>query len=120
MELVKQALPQVEAHAERVAEAACNLADDISPDGWSASVAEDVLDTIDVLAEALCEADPGLARFLGAVTAATTTARRRLGLPVDGDPEPASSGRILAFPRDGRRPKQRALRDDYRAIRSAL
>ncbi|MGW1014514.1 hypothetical protein ACWD4X_31295 [Streptomyces termitum] len=73
MEPWGRAAPGVEQHAERAVEAACGLADAAGPGGWSTAAAEDALDAIDTLAEALSGADPELAQALAAVAA--TTAR---------------------------------------------
>ncbi|MCX5395314.1 hypothetical protein [Streptomyces sp. NBC_00094] len=68
---------------------ACNLADEVEPDDWSMAAADDALVAIDTLAAALAQVDPEAGEVLAAVTAATATARRRLGLPVDTEAESA-------------------------------
>ncbi|MFI9029932.1 hypothetical protein [Streptomyces sp. NPDC053560] len=74
----------MEQAAEQSIESACHLADLVSPNAWSTAAAEDVLDAIDTLTEALGGAGPELAQALAAVAAATTDARRRLGIIVEG------------------------------------
>ncbi|MFJ9434637.1 hypothetical protein ACIRQY_33985 [Streptomyces sp. NPDC101490] len=46
------------------------------------------LGTIETLTEALGAIRPEVRHTLAAVTAATSTARRRVGLPVEPEPEP--------------------------------
>ncbi|WP_435059746.1 hypothetical protein [Streptomyces sp. bgisy060] len=117
MELVERALPGVEEHADQTAESACLLADVVSGGGWSAAAADDALVAIETLAQALGGIGPELAEVLAAVTAATSTARRRLGLPVEADPEPASTAAVPA-PRNGRRPRRRrGLGPGFQGIR---
>ncbi|MGW0477101.1 hypothetical protein [Streptomyces coeruleorubidus] len=53
MELSAQAGPGVEKAAEQTVESACHLADLAGPNGWSTVAAEDVLDAIDTLTDAL-------------------------------------------------------------------
>ncbi|MEU3400710.1 hypothetical protein [Streptomyces filamentosus] len=74
MESWERAAPGVEQHAEQAVEAAWNLADVAGPGGWSTAAAEDALDAIDTLTEALGGADPELARTLAAVAAALPSA----------------------------------------------
>ncbi|MDQ1022352.1 hypothetical protein [Streptomyces afghaniensis] len=56
MKLSVQAGPGVEKAAEQAVESACHLADLAGPNGWSTAAAEDVLDAIDTLTEALGDA----------------------------------------------------------------
>ncbi|MFJ4343244.1 hypothetical protein [Streptomyces sp. NPDC088915] len=117
MELVERALPAVEEHADQTAESACLLADAVSAGGWSAVAADDALTAIETLAEALGGIGPELQDVLAAATAAASTARRRLGLPVDTEPEPAAAGAVPG-PRTGRRPRRRGLGPGFKGIRT--
>ncbi|MDV9192911.1 hypothetical protein R6L23_32685 [Streptomyces sp. SR27] len=92
--------------ADQLAEAACELADAAAGSGWSAAAVDDALVTIDTLANALAQVDPEVREVLAAVTAATATARRRFGLPVEPDPAPAGTERVSG-PRPARRPRPR-------------
>ncbi|MEU8543081.1 hypothetical protein AB0C52_24375 [Streptomyces sp. NPDC048717] len=78
---------------------------------------EDALTAIDVLAGTVGEVSPQIAEVLVAVTAATSTARRRLGLPVD--PGPAPGATALPGPRVGRRTRsgRRGLGPGFQGIR---
>ncbi|MCP9213394.1 hypothetical protein [Streptomyces cucumeris] len=108
---------RVEQHAERVAETACHLADVTGPGGWSTAAVEDVLDAIDILTEALGDAGPELAQALAAVAAATSSARRHLGIAMDDQlPEPAAAATVAAA---RRRPKRRGLGPGFQGIRTA-
>ncbi|MDQ0578091.1 hypothetical protein [Streptomyces rishiriensis] len=80
-------LPGVEHYAEMTAENACHRADAAGPESWSPAATDDALDAIDTLTEALSALGPDVAAALTPVTAATTNARRQLGLD---DDEPAS------------------------------
>ncbi|MFI9311258.1 hypothetical protein [Streptomyces triculaminicus] len=51
--LADRAVPGVEELADTAVEAACALADFVTPSGWSAGAVEDVLDAIETLAAAL-------------------------------------------------------------------
>ncbi|GAA5083228.1 MULTISPECIES: hypothetical protein [Actinomycetes] len=116
MESWGRAAPGVEQHAERVVEAACHLADLTGPGGWSTAAAEDALDAIDTLTEALGSAGPGLAQALAAVAAATGDARRRLGIAVeDQEPEPPAAA---AVPSVRRPPRRRGLGPGFQGIRT--
>ncbi|MEU3220153.1 hypothetical protein [Streptomyces sp. NPDC006971] len=118
MELAERAAPGVEQYAELAAETACHLADAAGPGGWSAAAAEDVLDAIDTLTEALGGAGPELAQTLAAVAAATNGARRHLGLAVDDqEPEPPVAAATLPTPR--RPPRRRGLGPGFQGIRAA-
>ncbi|OLO25481.1 hypothetical protein PZ61_0238010 [Streptomyces sp. MNU77] len=83
-----RAAPGVEQHAEQAAETACHLADLAGPGGWSAAAAEDVLDAIDTLTEALgrvrkvSPARRRLARTLAALSGSPRYIQYR------GDPPP--------------------------------
>ncbi|MBB1261592.1 hypothetical protein [Streptomyces alkaliterrae] len=116
MELVERALPAVEEHADQAAESACLLADVVSAGGWSVVAVEDALTAIETLAEALGGIVPELRDVLAAATAAASTARRRLGLPVDTEPEPAVEG-VIPAPRTGRRPRRRGLGPGFKGVR---
>ncbi|MFF9887655.1 MULTISPECIES: hypothetical protein [Streptomyces] len=118
MELAEQAAPGVEQHAEQVTETACHLADAAGPSGWNTAAAEDVLDAIDTLTEALGIAGPELAQALAAVTAATDGARRLLGIAVD-EQEPDSPAVAAAVPPGRRQPKRRGLGPGFQGIRTA-
>ncbi|MFH8620166.1 hypothetical protein ACH4E8_34500 [Streptomyces sp. NPDC017979] len=81
------------------------------------SAAEDVLDTIDTLTDALGSAGPELARALAAVAAATDVARRLLGIDVDGqEPEQPSAAPPLSALR--RPPRRRGLGPGFQGIRT--
>ncbi|GHE24210.1 hypothetical protein Shyd_84780 [Streptomyces hydrogenans] len=110
MGLVDRAGPGIEEQADRVAEAACELADAAAGSGWSAA-ADDVLVAIDTLSAALAQIGPDVGEALAAVTAATTKARLRLGLPADTGQEPdrAATPPGVPGPRTGRRPRRRGL-----------
>ncbi|MCS0606012.1 hypothetical protein NX794_33110 [Streptomyces sp. LP11] len=109
-----RAAPGVERHAELAVETACQLADIARPDGWSAAAAEDVLDAVDTLTEALSGADPELAQALAAVAAATGSARRRLGITVD-ESKPSA---VPSVPAARRPPKRRGLGPGFQGIRA--
>ncbi|MFI6423390.1 hypothetical protein ACIBG6_39200 [Streptomyces sp. NPDC050842] len=119
MELVERALSKVEEYADQAAVRACNLADEVEPDGWSKAVAEDALTTIETLTEALGRIAPEVEEALVSVAAAAVAARRALGLPVDDEremvtpPEPGA----LPPPRTRRRPRRRALGSGFQGIR---
>ncbi|MFE7838638.1 hypothetical protein ACFU53_22030 [Streptomyces sp. NPDC057474] len=81
MKLAPNAAPGVEQYAETAVESACHLAGINGPESWNAAAADDGLDTIDVLADALSVLGPDIAAALAPVRAATVDARRRLGLP---------------------------------------
>ncbi|MFH8642310.1 hypothetical protein [Streptomyces goshikiensis] len=116
MELLGRAAPGVELRAEQAVESACHLADAAGPGVWSTGAAEDVLDAIDTLAEALGSAGEDVAQALAAVAAATTTARRHLGLtPAAGD-EAAIPGTVPGT-RSPRRMKRRGLGPGFQGIR---
>ncbi|WP_406054794.1 hypothetical protein OG462_04900 [Streptomyces sp. NBC_01077] len=104
MELAERARPGVEEHAGQAADAACRLADVASGGGWSAAAADDALTAIDTLADAVGEIRPEIAEVLAAVKAATSTARRGLGLPVEPDPAPAGTEWVLAGVEEGEDP----------------
>ncbi|EDY43219.1 hypothetical protein [Streptomyces sp. SPB074] len=118
MELLGRAAPGVERYAERAAEAACELADLAGPDGWNAAAAEDVLDAIDALTEAMGAAGPDLAQALAACSTATARARRILGIgpaaSVGEGPVTASA----AVPAPHRAPRRRGLGPGYQGIRT--
>ncbi|MET9347730.1 hypothetical protein [Streptomyces termitum] len=95
-----------------MAEAACELADAAAGADWSAAAADDVLAAIDTLASALAGTGPELGEILAAVTGATATARRHLGLPADTGqaPEPRPAAPMGApGPRAERRARRRGL-----------
>ncbi|MDN3262877.1 hypothetical protein QWJ26_24335 [Streptomyces sp. CSDS2] len=117
MELAERAAPGVEQHAEQAAEAACHLADAAGPGGWSTAAAEDVLDAIDTLTEALGSAGPELARALAAVAAATDGARRLLGIDVERR-EPEQPAAAATVPPARRPPKRRGLGPGFQGIRT--
>ncbi|MFE6788216.1 hypothetical protein ACFVFF_38850 [Streptomyces sp. NPDC057680] len=116
MKLVERALPGVEEYADQAAESACLLADVVSAGGWSEAAADDALTAIETLAEALGGIGPELQDVLAAVTAAASTARRRLGLPVDTVPELAAPGAVIAL-RTSCRPRRRGLGPGFQGIR---
>lgn len=106
--------PGVEEHADQAAEVACLLADVVAEGGWSAAAAEDALVAIETLAEAVAGIGPDVAEVLTAVTAATSTVRRRLGLPVEPEPAQSESGIVR-----GRRTRlgRRGLGPGFQGIR---
>ncbi|MFE0776931.1 hypothetical protein [Streptomyces sp. NPDC058861] len=122
MGLVERAAPGIEERADRAAVAACELADATAGSGWSPAAADDALVAIDTLTAALARVDPDVREALIAVTAATSTVRRRLGLPVDTEPEPAPALAPAATvagapdPRTGRRPRRRGLGPGFQGI----
>lgn len=118
MESWGRAAPGVEQHAEQVAESACHLADIAGPGAWSTAAAEDALDAIDTLTEALGSADPELTQALAAVAAATNDARRRLGIAVD-DQEPEPPAAAAFVPAARRPPRRRGLGPGFQGIRTA-
>nr|WP_202462765.1 hypothetical protein [Streptomyces sp. SID8374] len=98
-------------------ETACHLADIARPGGWSTAAAEDVLDAVDTLTEALGGADPELAQILVAVAAATGSARRRLGIaPAEQEPKPSATPSVPAARRP---PKRRGLGPGFQGIRTS-
>ncbi|MGA5508931.1 hypothetical protein [Streptomyces umbrinus] len=116
MELSSHAAPGVEKAAEQAVESACHLADTAGPTDWSAAAAEDALDAVDTLAEALAELGPEAAQALAAVTAATGDVRRILGLAVSVAEAPAAE---VPAPRNGRQAtKRRGLGPGFRGIRT--
>ncbi|WP_327188276.1 hypothetical protein [Streptomyces sp. NBC_01334] len=110
MELSK-AGPQVEQHAEAVADAVCELVDAVTPSTWSVGAVEDAADAIDMLAEALAAIDPEAARALAAVPAATAALRRRLTPAVGEDVAEVPA------PRSGR-PRRRGLGPGWKGVRA--
>ncbi|MGW6247907.1 hypothetical protein [Streptomyces roseolus] len=77
MGLVDRAGPGVEEQADRVAEAACELADAAAGSGWSTAAADGALVAIGTLTAALAWIDPGVREALIEVAAAASTVRRR-------------------------------------------
>ncbi|MBZ3918148.1 MULTISPECIES: hypothetical protein [Streptomyces] len=118
MESWERAAPGVEQHAERAAESACHLADLTGPGAWSTTAAEDALDAIDTLTEALGSADPELTQVLAAVAAATNDARRLLGIAVE-DQEPQPPAAAAFMPAARRPPRRRGLGPGFQGIRTA-
>ncbi|GAA2614849.1 hypothetical protein GCM10010304_79950 [Streptomyces roseoviolaceus] len=120
MELSAQAGPGVEKAAEQAVEITCHLADLAGPGGWRTVAAEDVLDAIDTLIEALGGAGPELAQALAEAAAATAEARRRLGIAVDDQGVGRDSAASVSVPRGpGRRPpRRRGLGPGFRGIRT--
>ncbi|MFC7979789.1 hypothetical protein ACFUT3_31710 [Streptomyces cinereoruber] len=120
MGLVDRVWPGIEEQADKVAEAACDLADTTAGSGWSAAAADDALVAIDTLTAALARIDPDIHEALIAVTAATSTVRRRLGLSTDTEPEPAPAPTATVpgapAPRAGRRPRRRGLGPGFQGI----
>lgn len=110
----------MEKAAERTVESACHLADLAGPAGWSTVAAEDVLDAIDTLTETLGGADEELAQALAAVTAATTEARRRLGIAVNDSPLGRDGAASVPGARgpERRPPRRRGLGPGFRGIRT--
>ena len=117
MELAERAAPGVEQHAEQAAETACHLADAAGPGGWSTAAAEDVLDAIDTLTEALSSAGPELAQALAAVATATGGARRLLGIAVDDQGPEQHAAAAVPAPR--KPPRRRGLGPGFQGIRTA-
>ena len=119
MEPLGQARPGVEQRAEQAVESACHLADAIGPGAWSAAAAEDALDAIDTLAEALGTIAPEIAEALTAVEAATTDARRRLGITANSEPKTPAAAAVPAS-RPASRPRRRGLGPGFQGIRTGL
>ncbi|MEW1724725.1 hypothetical protein [Streptomyces sp. NPDC093109] len=94
----------MEAAAELAVESACHLADAVTSTAWSEAVAEDALDTIEILTTALSQIGPETAKALAAVAAATTAACRQLGLPVGPGPGLDGMKPALPVPRTGQQP----------------
>ncbi|MEV5898366.1 hypothetical protein [Streptomyces sp. NPDC052127] len=104
-------MPGVEHYAETAAESACHLADSTGPESWSSAAAGDAPDAIDTLAGALSALGPDLA----AVTAATTRARRQLGL---GDDEGvAAAVEVPGRRHSAQRSRRRGLGPGFKGIR---
>ena len=119
MEPLGQARPGVEQRAEQAVESACHLADTAGPGAWNTAAAEDALDAIDTLAEALGTIGPEIAEALAAVAAATTQARRRLEISVDAEPETTAPVVPIA-PRTASRPRRRGLGPGFQGVRTGL
>jgi hypothetical protein len=82
-----QQVPPVERAAGDIADRACDLAEAVETAGWSAAAAEDALEAMDTVAEALSALGPEAARTLALVAVVTADVRRRLGLAQAPDPE---------------------------------
>ncbi|WP_405802265.1 hypothetical protein [Streptomyces sp. NBC_01506] len=106
-----KAAPGVEQRAEAAADTACDLADAVTPGGWSTGAVEDTIDAIDTLVEALAEIDPEVARILAAVPAATAELRERLS------PTATEGIAPLPAPRSGR-PRRRGLGPGWTGVRT--
>jgi len=117
MEPLGQAQPGVEQRAEQAVENACHLADATGPGAWSTAAAEDALDAIDTLTEALGTIGPEISEALAAVAAATTQARRRLGIAVDAEPETAAPVVSIA-PGTASRTRRRGLGPGFQGVRT--
>jgi hypothetical protein len=96
------------------------LADLAGVDSWSTVAAEDVLDAIDTLIEALGGAGPELAQALAEVAVATAEARQRLGIAIDDQvPGRDNAASMLVARGPGRRPpRRRGLGRCFRGIRT--
>jgi len=105
--------PGVEAHADQAVVSACHLADTVTPATWSAGALEDALDAVDTLIGSVSEIGPELAQALAVVTAATTDARRLLGLT--GVPASATVPAQPARAGD-RRTRRRGLGPGYQGL----
>ncbi|MGW7460972.1 hypothetical protein [Streptomyces sp. NPDC054797] len=116
MEWLGRAAPGVEQRAGQAADAACHLADATGPGDWSTAAAEDALDAIDTLVEALGSTGENITQTLAVVAAATNTARRHLGIAVEEALEPAVAATVPA-PRRAR-PRRRGLGPGYQGIRT--
>ncbi|MEV1069964.1 hypothetical protein [Streptomyces sp. NPDC050263] len=108
-------MPGVEHYAETAAESACHLADIAGPESWSPAAADDALDAIDTLAGALSALGPDIAATLAPVTAATTRARRQLGL---GDDEGAAATVEVPARHSAQRSRRRGLGPGFKGIRT--
>ncbi|MGW3521364.1 hypothetical protein [Streptomyces hydrogenans] len=122
MGLVDWAGPGLEEQADQVAEAACELADAAAGSGWSAAADDDALVAIDTLTAALPQIGPDVREALTEVAAATSTVRRRLGLPIDTglEPTPAATVSGALAPRPGSRPRRRGLGPGFQGILGQL
>ncbi|MFJ8719656.1 hypothetical protein ACIRD9_42055 [Streptomyces violaceus] len=119
MELSAPAGPGVEKAAEQAVESACHLADVAGPAGWSTATAENVLDALDTLTEALDGAGAEIAQAPAVVAVATRDARRRLGIAVDSQAPARGTAMPTAVPRSmGRRPtRRRGLGPGFQGVR---
>ncbi|MGD6765965.1 hypothetical protein ACOKM5_44290 [Streptomyces sp. BH097] len=105
---VGKAAPGVEERADQAAEAACNLADAVTPDAWSPAAVEDAIDAIEALTAALGQINPEAAQLLAAVPAATVALRQHLL-----DEEPRMAGAVPA----PRRSRRRGLGHGWTGVR---
>ncbi|WP_435837703.1 hypothetical protein [Streptomyces chrestomyceticus] len=102
-----RAVPGVEERADEAAEAACKLADAVTPDAWSPAAVEDAAEAIEILAGALGQISPDAARILAAIPAVTAELRQRL---LQTEPPAAA----VPAPRRGRR---RGLGQGWKGVR---
>ncbi|MEU5091099.1 hypothetical protein [Streptomyces sp. NPDC021356] len=111
MSLPDRAAPGVQEQAEGVADGACQLADAAGPGAWNLPAAEDAVEAIDVLVQALAAIDPEAARILAGVPAATGELLRHFrGLPAAGGPVAIPAPRIVRKPRRGLGPGYQGIR----------
>lgn len=111
MELSQDPQPRVEERAAAVADAVCELVDTVSPTTWGAGSVEDVVDAIDMLAEALAAIGPEAERALAAIPGATAALRRRLA--------PTAEGVIPELPAQrSAQPRRRGLGPGWRGVRT--
>ncbi|GAA3918247.1 hypothetical protein GCM10022244_29340 [Streptomyces gulbargensis] len=106
MELTPQARAQaVTAHADAVADAACELADAVAAGIWTPAAIEDAIEAVETIAKALLTARAEAARILVA------TAALRAAFAPPGDEPPAAP---VPRPRGTRR---RGLGHGWKGIR---
>ncbi|MGP9023192.1 hypothetical protein ACT1U9_32910 (plasmid) [Streptomyces sp. BR1] len=108
---VGKAAPGVEERADQVAEAACNLADTVSPDTWSPGAVEDAIDAIEALTTSLGQISPDATRILADVPAAIGALRRHL---LDEDDHP----RLVATVPAARGGRRRGLGHGWTGVRT--
>ncbi|MFJ3198530.1 hypothetical protein ACIPJQ_38560 [Streptomyces griseoviridis] len=110
-----EAGPGVEVRAAAVADAACELADTVTPAAWSASAVEDALEAIDVLAAALAAIGPEAERILAQVPSASAALRRRLAAA----PALGESGMGAGEASGQRSGRRRGLGPGWKGLRTA-
>ncbi|WP_327732456.1 hypothetical protein OG749_45800 [Streptomyces nojiriensis] len=109
MHFSDESLPGLAVRAEAAAEAACDLADHAGPGRWTTAMADDALDAVEALVDALRAGVPGAERILAAVPALTAALREDLA----ADAAPAAAP--LAAPAL-RRPRRRGLGPGWQGL----
>ncbi|MFE1872976.1 hypothetical protein ACFW9N_19020 [Streptomyces sp. NPDC059496] len=119
MEWLGRAAPGVEQRAGQAADAACHLADATGPGDWSAAAAEDALDAIDTLVEALGSTGESISQALAVVADATNSARWHLGIVVEEQAQESEPAAAATVPTPRRsRPRRRGLGPGFQGIRT--